>query len=283
MIKTLLKILLIFLFFALLAFAVFYFWQQFLYQKNLDDAIVATKSAPVNHIGKPLLWLETTSNDSFANKKDDDTIHAWQNKGAFMQKSLAQQPLYKTKAINNLPALYFDDRSFMVDSNFSDLAEKATIFLVLKPSNKQGKQTILSKISNEINFSFSINNKIGNYNYELCLQNPQKKCFISKSIDFDKQIGSQIISILIDSYNYNKGSIAIFANKKLVSSFASGSAFLGEAKSPLNLGRNIDANQVVANYFNDGYIGEIIIYNQFLSDLQRKLIEDYLYKKWLFK
>jgi hypothetical protein len=57
-------------------------------------------------------------------------------------------------------------------------------------------------------------------------------------------------------------------------------SFFAKSKSPLNIGRTLNQNQVATGYF-DGYIGEIIIYNKALSDLQRKLIEDYLKNKWL--
>ena len=261
----------------------FYFVKQFLYQKKLNSAIILTKSSPVNYIDGLVLWLEAVNNVDFIDKENNSFIYSWQNKpkGSFTQVNKDNQPIYSRFGINNLPSLYFERKFFMTDLSFQDISQSATIFVVTKPSDSLGRKTILAKSNDKTNFRFLINIKKENYNYEFCLFESQEKCFITKNITKETQdeISTQIVSIVADSYNNNKNGLQLFVNGVFLSSFITNNSFFAESKSPLNIARTIDQNNVATGYF-DGYIAEIIIYNKVLSDLQRKLIEDYLKEKW---
>ena len=260
----------------------FYFVKQFLYQKKLDSAIVLTKSSPVHYVDGAVLWLETVNNINFVNKKNESLVYLWQNKpkGSFTQVNKNNQPFYNEFGINNLPSLYFERKSFMTDLSFQNIAQSATIFVVMKPTKSLGNKTILSKSDEKTNFRFLINVKEKDYNYQFCLFADQEKCFTAKSINTQDEISTQIVSIVADSYNNNKNSLQLFVNGDFLSGFITADSFFAENDSPLNIGRTLNQNQVATDYF-DGFVGEIIIYNKALNDLQRKLIEDYLKKKWL--
>jgi len=269
----------------LIVFAIaFYFIKQFLYERKLNSAISLTKSSPVNHIDGAILWVETVNNNDFLDKKDNSKAYIWQNKpkGSFAQINQNNQPLYTTAGINNLPALYFNNRAFMLDLAFQNIAQSATIFVVIKPNASFGNKPILSKANGQTNFRLLMKMQEKDYHYEFCLFADQEKCFVSQKINkpSPSNLTTQIISIVADSYNNNKSGLQLFVNGDLLSDFITADSFFADSKTALNVGRAINENEVVTGYF-DGYIGEIIIYNKALSSLQRKLIEDYLKKKWL--
>jgi hypothetical protein len=273
----------LFLIFIIFSVVGFYFIKQFIYQKKIDSAVVLTKSSPVNYINGVVLWLETVDNVNFIDKQNNSLIYSWQNKpkGSFSQVNKNNQPIYSKLGINNLPALYFEGKSFMTDASFQNIVKSATIFMVIKPTNMLGKKTILSKSDDKTNFRFLINVKEKNYHYEFCLFAEQEKCFISNYLNkkTPDEISVQIVSIVADSYNDNKDGLQLFVNGDVLSSFTTADSFFAESTSSLNIGRTLNQDQVATGYF-DGYIGEIIIYNKVLNDLQRKLIEDYLKNKW---
>lgn len=273
----------LFLIFIIFSVVGFYFIKQFIYQKKIDSAVVLTKSSPVNYINGVVLWLETVDNVNFIDKQNNSLIYSWQNKpkGSFSQVNKNNQPIYSKLGINNLPALYFEGKSFMTDASFQNIVKSATIFMVIKPTNMLGKKTILSKSDDKTNFRFLINVKEKNYHYEFCLFAEQEKCFISNYLNkkTPDEISVQIVSIVADSYNDNKDGLQLFVNGDVLSSFITADSFFAESTSSLNIGRTLNQDQVATGYF-DGYIGEIIIYNKALNDLQRKLIEDYLKNKW---
>lgn len=200
---------------------------------------------------------------------------AKQTKRIFTQVNKNNQPIYNGFGINNLPSLYFERKSFMTDLSFQNIAQSATIFVVMKPSKSIGNKTILSKSDEKTNFRFLINVKEKDYNYQFCLFADQEKCFTAKSINTQDEISTQIVSIVADSYNNNKNGLQLFVNGDFLSGFITADSFFAENDSPLNIGRTLTQNQVATDYF-DGFVGEIIIYNKALNDLQRKLIEDYL-------
>ena len=278
----------IILFLIFITFSVvgFYFIKQFIYQKKIDSAILLTKSSPVNYIDGAVLWLETVNNAGFIDNKNNSFVYSWQNKqkGSFSQVNKSNQPIYSKLGINNLPALYFERKSFMTDLSFKNIVNSATVFMVMKPINVLGRKTILSKSDDKTNFRFLINIKEENYHYEFCLSADQEKCFTAVNLNKKSQdeISTQVVSIVADSYNDNKNGLQFFVNGDFLSGFITADSFFAKSDSPLNIGRTINQNQVATGYF-DGYIGEIIIYNKALSDLQRKLIEDYLSKKWQIK
>jgi hypothetical protein len=284
--KAFSRLLFLLLFLVLLiVFAItVYFVKQFLYHKKLDLAIMLTKSSPVNHIDGSVLWVETVNNNFLINQENKSLVYIWQNKpkGSFAQTNKNNQPIYTLSGINNLPALYFDKKMFMVDLGFQNITQATTIFAVTKPTVAIGKKPILSKANNQTNFKLVLNMKKENYHYEFCLFADKEKCFISQEIQktSEDEVATQIVSVVANSYNNNKSGLQLFINGNLLSSFTTTDSFFADSKTALNIGRTVNENEVVTGYF-DGYIGEIIIYNKALSALQRKLIEDYLKKKWL--
>lgn len=104
---------------------------------RISSAIQFTKSSPVSSIKDLALWLEPISQNAFATgsagnyvtieePEDNTQIARWNDsnpqstyKNDAIQSTLANQPRYRTNAINNLPALLFTNSSSQ--RLFSDL------------------------------------------------------------------------------------------------------------------------------------------------------------------
>lgn len=239
---------------------------------NLSKARALTNSSPVNGIEGLILWLETTSKDSFNPAPTDNTaISIWydinpqQNvKNHARQATLANRPVYKENLINNLGALSFDgNQFFMVDneSNF-DTAVFSTFVVSSGTGTYFGKNSGATDARRRKlefrNDYFEAGNdgdnhiSIGTTNQDIL----GVRAFISSS-NTNHRIWFNGVkttsSLLLHNDQFND------------SSFQVGGLF-GSASETLT-----------------GNIGEIIIFNRDLSDEEATDIMNYLSKKWGIK
>jgi prepilin-type N-terminal cleavage/methylation domain-containing protein len=114
------------------------------YDSKLATAQSLTKSAPVRRIEGLFTWIEATSPESFTTTpKDGDSIGLIKDLGFKMEKVNFVQtgndnlkPIYKSRNLNDLPALYFDgSNDFLVSekSYTSNIfsSNQITIFAVI--------------------------------------------------------------------------------------------------------------------------------------------------------
>lgn len=115
-----------------------------LYQDmRLATARTLTQNSRVNRIEDLTMWFETTSEKSFENPnpQDGDRIALWKNinfkllnRIDVVQATQASKPFYIKNAINNIPALRFNNAQFFTASNIkiSEIvsSDQATVFVV---------------------------------------------------------------------------------------------------------------------------------------------------------
>ena len=253
---------------------------------KLSKAQALTQSSPISSITGLTLWLEATSERSFANKSVDDNqaipgssgSEAWFdiNPLSNIKHSAigsGANPTYSSNAINGLPALYFNgtsqylklDPSILVDTEYSVIVvELPTKDATSAPSYFIGPD---GPCSGNDCFTFGYTTastptiRLGHWTYNL------------DNDGYD--LGS------LSSYSLKKGSIHI----GILSS--SGKFYYKDgvagASDPQNnrLASNTSMNiaKSTTNYY-QGYIGEIIIFNKALSSEERGVVETYLSKKW---
>jgi hypothetical protein len=251
-----------------------------------------TKNSRVARIKDLELWLETTSENSFAlgttnfvNKimpNNNAQIGRWNDVNPNIlpfagnnpyQATSTNQPKYISKGINGLPALLFDgdDNFFSYNGNFL-IGADYTIFVVEKRnSNKSNNYFIASTgpgivTNTRPHFGYRNSNTITQSHYYNDLD---------KNIpDFTSPIG------VINSFVFSKvDGKAIYTNggtktvnttqKKALTSYVY--ATIGKS------------NNTSPNYYYDGYIAEMIFYTRALTDKERQEVETYLSKKWGIK
>jgi hypothetical protein len=243
-----------------------------------------TKSSPFSGMSNLVAWYESPMNESFETEVDEGfPIERWNNLSPTFKGNNAlapnsdQSPLYIKNAINGLPALEFqgDDatagnRDFFSFNGTGLLNKNYTIFIVEKrtasgqsylisgnPSGSQGALDIGYLTSNLMVFQHDnvVTNDAFIYsNNELVDSIPRIHTF-------------QLSGSLGRRYFINGG------EKVLTLAGGSGTATI-ESYANAQIGRNSDSNYFV------GIMGEIIIFNKYLNDDDRREVEDYLSTKW---
>jgi prepilin-type N-terminal cleavage/methylation domain-containing protein len=245
-----------------------------------------TKNSRVARIKNLELWFETTLENSFAlgttsfvdkiTPIELDRIGRWNDanpnilpiaRNNATQATLANQPLYYSKAINGLPALKFDGSNdgLFFNGNFLVGADY-TIFVVEKRNSGKSNNCFLSG-SSAVNYSRLV----------LCYRSSTVLTQIHWSSDLDKSIPAFNAPInTMHSFVFSKSDgRAIYTNggTKTVNT---------SQKLPLIAYENSSIGAGGSIYY-DGYISEIIFYTRALTDKERQEVETYLSKKWGIK
>ncbi|MBP7710634.1 MAG: prepilin-type N-terminal cleavage/methylation domain-containing protein [Rickettsiales bacterium] len=253
---------------------------------TLTSAQALTQSSPVAGIKGLAAWYESTSEKSFSSTIDQDSstnnaVTVWndinpQSTSTFNASPLASnnQPILKKAAINNLPAVFFDGvndylAADSLASYFSGEDLPISVFVVL---NKMGSAAAQQ---NFISFSNS--------------------SATDPLIWFPITSGACTISRRSEGIIIASPSIVVTSNKAQILSFVSSgttaSGYLNGATmfsgSPSDVPTtslnqfSIGAiSRITPQYFFNGAIGEIIIFNRALTDEERLSIDRYLGKKW---
>lgn len=243
------------------------------------EAMSLTKLSPVNKITDLVLWLETTSIDNF--NESGGTISKWYdinplstNKINLTQSTKANQPSYDRGGINELPALRFNkELENYLQGDFIETGKEITAFIVAK------RLSICKRTS-----VFTTYNSANLRDYDS----------VDSFVPAYEELGDKLITQRFDK---NMSTHRHPGNNKpyiFVTTFIKGNtniAYLnGKKGSTVSLGTqyNFNINKLlvgarwndgIKNYY-DGNVGEIIIYNRYLSSSERIQIEEYLSKKW---
>ena len=263
------------------------------YDFKLGQAQSMTAKSPVISTPNLTLWLETTSPNSFEVKLplNNDKIAIWKDlnpqrifKVNVSQSTLANKPTYVDNAINNLPALKFANdielRSENLALNDFLSSDQATIFIVQNNFSGDIYTTTISWIP-------TANNQDGGS--ELARLNISAQEGDAVLIDYGSGGGASVRTSSASLTNFlNKDKIISFvknsANVNLRINFdetsktstSATSVLSASLSAPFIVGRFRASN----DYFFNGYIGEIIIFDRALNESERKKIEDYLSEKW---
>lgn len=261
-------------------------------EMRLVTAQQLTQSSPVTSINNLALWLEATSDNSFATgtagtytnvpKPDNnDAIGRWNDgnpkvitKINALQATGANQPNYITNSINGLPALRFTNAastnlSAALDINYT-VNPNMTFFIVFKRIGSAADQCIIGHDN-------------GSWDRFICAKHSAiaGSGGVSNGAAFSTvaNINSANITLisLILQNSVSSGSNA-YLNGGTATSFTESHGNSGYTS--LGIG-SIAAAAVGASF--DGDIGEIIIFDRALKTEERQSIEKYLGQKWGIK
>ena len=259
-----------------------------LYQDmRLATARSLTQNSRVNRIEDLTLWFEATSEKSFENThpQDGEKIGLWKNinfklsnRIDLTQTTQNSKPIYTKSAINNIPALLFNNAQMLTATNvkISEIvsSNQATVFVV--QNNFSGDNTTST---------FGWNN--GNYRFQSHAQEGDRVL-----IDFgdmtNANAGRTSTPILTNFLNQNKiitfvkngSNVFIKINSTILANSSSANAVIDTSlSSDFAIGKYPPDNF----YYFKGYIGEFIVFKKSLTDSEIKDIEQYLSKKWSIK
>jgi prepilin-type N-terminal cleavage/methylation domain-containing protein len=259
-----------------------------LYQDmRLATARSLTLNSRVNRIEDLTMWFEATSEKSFENPnpQNEERIALWKNINFKLsnridvaQATLESKPFYVRNAINNIPALRFDNGQLLTASNvkISEIvsSDQVTVFMV--QNNFSGDNTTST---------FGWNS--GSHRFQSHAQESDRV-----SIDYgDTNVsGASRVStpFLTNFLNQNKiitfvkngSNVVIKINAAILANSSSSSATINTS---LSANFSIGKYPPDDNYYFKGYVGEFIVFKKALTDAEISSIETYLSKKWAIK
>lgn len=257
-------------------------------KSKIASAIALTNSSPVSGINGLAIWMESVDVNNiavgssgsgiFGDPEDEDGVSGWRDRNPqssekilFSALSDDTRPIYTREGINGIPTIRFDGSndtlasSRQINSLKFTNGKEITIFLVAKESDRpsffelyfshqpssNGKITIEADYNEKVKMCFTISN-----------------CFPSVATITDQNIVSTFIKSQNNLDIYINGGASADASK----------ANSNEEITPGDANAYIGSNS--SDLFVDADIGEIIIFNRALRDIERRAVEEYLGKKW---
>ncbi len=250
---------------------------------RLRTAQALTQSSPVNGIKDVVLWLETTSDESFDSSVDSgsssaNSVQNWYDisintiKSNATAPSASTQPKLVENAINGLPALLFDGTNDILKNTTLYTESSLSIFAVATNNAGNGYRRIISG-NTDLIFYLGTGSGVANFAafYSTGSAWTSLANFGSSAALLHPSVATIVESILSGTSNngyLNGTSVGTNSQTKKAGAYgyAVGSYSLDSAVQPWG-----------------GYIAEIIIFNRALPTEEREEVEKYLGKKWGIK
>jgi prepilin-type N-terminal cleavage/methylation domain-containing protein len=247
-------------------------------ESKLKSARALTNSSPVNSNSNLVLWLETTSDKSFSNSVANGSLVAnWNdinpqasNKNNGSQANASLQPTYYKSRINNLPALNFESDYIGFDGT-PIVGTDYTIFVV---EQRRSSASALYFIGGSVGGVNNSNLHLGySDNTTIAFRQGGNDVNISNAVT-----GYATPITRIHTFSFNSG---------LGKSYSlNGTSFVASDGATQGLvafsGASIGGRPSNENYY-IGDIGEVIIFNRYLTNREKVDIEKYLGQKWGIK
>jgi hypothetical protein len=254
---------------------------------RLTTARSLTLNSRVNRIEDLTMWFETTSELSFQSRNpiDKERIALWKNINLNLsdrinvsQATQNSKPIYTKSAINNLPALRFDNAQLLTADNvkISEIvsSDQATVFVV--QNNFSGDATTTT-------FGW----QYGTYRFQSHAQEGDKVLidYGSTTVPSASRTSTPTLTNFLNqnkiiTFIKNGSNVKIKINSAILANSSIASATINPSLvANFSIGKYLPD----INYYFFGYIGELIIFKKSLSDSEIKDIEQYLSKKWGIK
>ncbi len=247
-------------------------------KSKITSAQNLTAQSPVNSIEGLVIWHESTSDKSFVPSKVEDgiKIKTWNNIAPnqlysvnAIQTNSTAQPIYQENVFNSLPMIYFNGSSYLeTDYNTDFNPSKLTIFAVINTKSIVGVYgSIISTRNDSPTAGYGIYSTVSGYQFWI---GDGSGAGVSSNLNINSD-NLVLLSATNDGSNSN-----FYSNGSLVTT--NSAALVANNSLPFRIGAG--NNSGAANYFFNGYVGEIIVFNRLLKVEERKSVEKYLSDKW---
>ena len=279
---------------------------SFLYGKiKLEAARSVTKGSPANGVKGLALWMDATAQNAFGtNPANNDPISQWTEsnpqqieKNIARQSTSALQPLYKAKAINGLPAVGCDGvddiLSFSTGASYFPAAAPSitnsfTLFLVAAPTTTHEIDTQANSGTSGTSgqkYVLGANHGSAQYNNDLTIAG-MGVSLGTNGVSVYEHSGGYMPAIAVASQTSGLSQAAVITidyNNKTPTIFINGTS--AQVGSTSNEGSIFPPSQFCSGAYGafNGFIGEVIVYNNRIPTPKRQQIERYLGKKWGIK
>jgi prepilin-type N-terminal cleavage/methylation domain-containing protein len=258
-------------------------------QMALSSARGLTQSSPVPSITGLVSWYETVSEKSFdeLEASDNSTTTNWYdinptsaNKINLNQTDPARRPTYVANGLNGLPSLRFNGSTTYLQSNGfipEHNSNNFSLFIVTMNSLNavSSHKAIFCNRFGPPPFNilrgltiYSVSNT-----YNLTM---------GTGVNWDGPSGHTIVNGVADIITLIRDTNSGTLYKNGLNPIVRTVVYAPNLIRPTSIGSN-SACDLTNDYFFNGYINEIIIYNRNLSNDERQDVEKYLAKKWAIK
>ncbi len=254
---------------------------------RLETAKSATLSSPVTSISDLKLWVETSLDNSTSLSSSETVVDTWYdiNPQSKTKHNLVSQSAttssstsYESLAINDLPALYFNNENYFSVTKPEMLTNTSyTVFIVEKPSagvygSDSPAQLMGNNLANSnINLVYNNHSLSDNYHNKI-----RAVAFSGLShVEFTHNFNFNFPNIHSLKFNQTDNNYYYWLNggSNYEASGTRGTSRTTSCKPCSN-------TQTIGGYGYRGYISEIIIFGRSLSDTERQDVENYLSKKY---
>lgn len=285
---------------------------------RLNTARSITENSPILSIDGLKVWYDVVMENSlaigtssFVDTKiidDKQPIGKWNDlntnilaslRSSAIQATASYQPLYYQRGINNLPALYFDGSDDYIAAQIDNIAgnyfigiqDSFTYFIVTKPEENcvnsgsstpgtSGQRYAIYPLQGDVAMAGWNRASVGLSickNYLAVVEH--KNSYMPFMVYFARTTNRPIIVTL----KYENRVAYLYINSTLVGTSGASGYFTapslsfggGRPGTPTNYGEHY-------GYYK-GFIGEIILYQNSLADIDRISVENYLKEKWSIK
>jgi len=255
---------------------------------NLTKARALTYSSPVTAIKDLVLWVETTSKNSFTSVPTSGTsILTWKDinpqKTDKQDLTTGDAPTYIENAINGLPALRFNGTANYLQKTSTSIntGTELTVFAVLR------RIAALSDFQIWLSMwqtgQAADNNNSASIGFDNGVTGTPIIRYYRNNADNNAThpaLGTPFIYSTVfngtNNYSFVNGAVSNFtnptANASTTGNFNIQNIYVGAGR----------LTSIPTRFWN-GDIGEIIVYDRAISDFERQQIEQYLAKKWGIK
>jgi PKD repeat protein len=221
------------------------------------------------------IWLDA----SMLNLTNGNAVTNWLDKSGNNLTAASQytssRPIFKTNQINGFPSLDFDGiNDHLRITNLTSVSTMGQTWFIVGNFNTHTKSQALLHIGATTGSSYQ-----KNLRYTLYYVN-NNKSFSSHLNSSGSGSGGALhtLSLATEIYetSFTPTSVTGFTNGNQTGSFTSASLVTPAANQMMNIGRRGNLN----DYFLDGNVAEVIVYNYTLNTTERILVENYLGSKY---
>ena len=250
---------------------------------KVTTAQTLTQSSPVSSNAGLMLWLESTSQDSFLSSEtsNGDSVSIWNDINTqsvsklFARTTLGTVTYVSNSLIGGIPSLYFPGTASMTLSSGSASA-------VANPIQTMGSLTgannftffAVYKEDSDAAHSVFYNGATGTNGWGLLNAGSSVRTIQTGATAHVAETGLYSTNATISSATFDGATLKLYTNGA-VDALTSESATVAAATTGMFIGSNGTETGAFA-----GHISEIVIFDNALKDDDRKAIEQYLGKKY---
>jgi hypothetical protein len=256
-----------------------------------------TNNSIVGRMNGLTLWFETTSDKSFEKSKpnNNESIAKWKNLNTqesspinVFQSDVQYQPKYIENAINNLPALNFNDGIkylFSDPINYTEISdiENMTLFFVTRSmgvNTSNNPAPFFAFAERDLNGSEVFRNQLYLYHQNKVLFQYGNLC---GSVSFVFNTCRATVSSLNPKHPNNNFIITMIKSQNVGKIYINS---IIDTINPLHTDKYPQTNIKFPFYIGSGgrsslnYTGELIMFNRTLNDNELENVHKYLKNKW---